>query len=211
MTKTTIPYVVSFSGLIGSGKDAAAQYLINTHGFVRMSYATTLKDAVSVIFGWDRTLLDGLTDESRVWREQIDLWWADRLNISHLTPRWVLQYIGTNVLRQHFHDDIWIASMERKLQYMEAPVVITDARFANEIESVKKVGGTTVQILRLPLPHWYAYAINLDNASSVYLQEQNIHPSEYSHICLQYDHIIENNSTIEDLYRNVDLIVSGRY
>ena len=79
--------IVGFVGFIGSGKDTAADYLVNFHGYRRDSFANTLKDAVACVFGWDRTLLEGRTKEAREWREQVDLWWAERLGMPNLTPR----------------------------------------------------------------------------------------------------------------------------
>ena len=117
--------IVGFVGLIGAGKDTAADYLVNFHNFRRDSFASTLKDAVSDVFGWDRTLVDGRTQESRAWREQVDEWWANRLNIPNLTPRWVLQFWGTEVFRQGFHSDIWIASLENKLRKTKDNIVVT--------------------------------------------------------------------------------------
>jgi len=107
--------IIGIAGLIGSGKDTAADYLVNSYGYRRDSFASTLKDAVSAVFGWDRELLEGRTRESREWREEVDLWWSARLD-RVITPRWVLQQWGTEVGRRSFHDDIWIASMENKLR-----------------------------------------------------------------------------------------------
>ena len=83
--------ILGVTGLIGSGKDTIADYLVTEHGFKRISFAASLKDAVAAVFNWDRELLEGTTKQSRQWREQVDTWWADRLQMSNLTPRWVLQ------------------------------------------------------------------------------------------------------------------------
>ena len=107
--------IIGFVGFIGSGKDTAADYLVNFHGFRRDSFANTLKDAVAAVFGWDRVLLEGRTKEAREWREQRDEWWSNRLG-KDITPRHILQYWGTEVCRQGFHDDIWIASLENKMR-----------------------------------------------------------------------------------------------
>ena len=107
--------IIGVCGLIGAGKDTVADYLVNIHEFRRESFAGTLKDAVSAVFGWDRIMLEGRTRASRAWREQPDQWWSQRLG-REITPRWILQYWGTEVCRRSFHDDIWIASLENKLR-----------------------------------------------------------------------------------------------
>ena len=144
--------IVGITGLISSGKDTAADYLCTFHGFKRMSFASALKDAVSAIFNWDRELLEGSTKASREWREEVDTWWATRLGIPHLTPRWVLQQWGTEVARKGFHNDIWVASVENRLLNLKDDIVITDCRFANELEAT--LGGVfsvLAQDLQLPL------------------------------------------------------------
>lgn len=91
--------ILAICGFIGSGKDTVADYLVEQHGFQQVSFAQSLKDSVSAVFGWNRDLLEGRSPESRKWREQVDEWWAERLGMPHLTPRWVLQYWGTEVAR----------------------------------------------------------------------------------------------------------------
>ena len=129
--------IIGVVGFIGSGKDTVADYLVNFHEFRRESFANTLKDAVAAVFGWDRVMLEGRTKEAREWREQVDPWCAERLAMPTLTPRWVLQYWGTEVCRKGFHDDIWIASLENKLRNSKDNVVISDCRFPNEISSIR--------------------------------------------------------------------------
>ena len=92
--------VIGIAGLIGSGKDTVGDMLVNNHGFRRVSYASTLKDAVAVIFGWDREMLEGKTSSARAEREVKDEWWSRKLGMP-ITPRFVLQHIGTDVLRRH--------------------------------------------------------------------------------------------------------------
>ncbi len=67
--------LIGVVGFMGSGKDTVADMLID-RGFIKDSFARTLKDAASVLFGWDRQMLDGTTVESRQWRERPDTFWA---------------------------------------------------------------------------------------------------------------------------------------
>ena len=207
--------LVGISGYIGSGKDTVADYLITFKGFKRMSYAGPLKDAVSSIFGWDRDLLEGSTKYSREWRDTVDPWWAERLDIKHLTPRWVLQQWGTEVGRRAFHDDIWIASIENRLRNIKDNVVISDCRFPNELKSIKRSGGITIRVSRGPNPVWHEAALQYckgfytegyKEALKV-LEEHNVHASEYSSVGLDFDHYIENNGTIDDLHKKIDSII----
>ena len=204
--------IIGICGFIGSGKDTVADYLVNFHEFRRESFANTLKDAVAAVFGWDRTLLEGRTKEAREWREQVDPWWAERLAMPTLTPRWVLQYWGTEVCRRAFHDDIWIASLENKLRNSKDNVVISDCRFPNEIQSIRDAGGKIVWVQRGELPDWYQTAVDA-NAGHNYavqnLKMRKIHASETAWVGTDFDTIIDNNQSIDDLYQQAKLIVSN--
>jgi len=198
--------IIGICGFIGSGKDTVADYLVNFHEFRRESFASTLKDAVSAVFGWDRTLLEGRTKEAREWREQVDPWWAERLDMPTLTPRWVLQYWGTEVCRRGFHDDTWIASLENKLRNSKDNVVISDCRFPNEIKSIKEAGGIIVWVKRGELPEWYNIAVEANQGNSIAandLKMKKIHASETAWVGTQFDFVIDNSGSIEDLFNKV--------
>ena len=208
--------IIGICGLIGAGKDTMADYLVNIHQFRRESFANTLKDAVSAVFGWDRDLLEGRTRHSREWREQVDAWWADRLNMPELTPRWVLQYWGTEVVRRSFHDDTWIASLENRLRKTTDDVVISDCRFPNEIGAIKRAGGLVVRVHRGPDPDWYGFAEMINRGpekiiewswAKTQLDKFNIHASETAWIGTAFDAVIDNNSTMDHLYAQINDLV----
>jgi len=210
--------IIGFVGFIGSGKDTAADYLVNFHGFRRDSFANTLKDAVAAVFGWDRTLLEGRTKEAREWREQVDPWWSDRLDIPTLTPRWVLQHWGTEVCRQGFHDDIWIASLENKMRRTTDNIVISDVRFPNEINAIHRAGGKVVRVIRGPDPEWYQDAWNMNQGpnnmnwavSKMKMDRLKIHTSETAWVGKNIDLEIDNNGTINDLFNQIKNLVEDR-
>lgn len=202
--------IIGVCGFQGAGKDTVADYLCNVHEFRRESFATPLKDAVSAVFGWDRELLEGRTRESRAWREQVDIWWANRLNIPDLTPRWVLQFWGTEVVRKSFHDDTWIASLENKLRQTKDDVVISDCRFPNEIRAIKSAGGLVVRVQRGLEPEWYSTAesYNLGTVEAGrYLLDLGIHASETAWIGTKFDAILDNNSSMDHLYKQIKDLV----
>ena len=204
--------IIGVCGFIGSGKDTVADYLVNLHHFRRESFANTLKDAVSAVFGWDRMMLEGRTKQAREWREQVDAWWAHRLGIPHLTPRWILQNWGTEVCRKNFHDDIWIASLENRLRTSTDDIVISDCRFPNEIAAIKKAGGRVVRVVRGAEPEWYQLAVSRNrgpNGNSSWalsgrkLEQLGIHASETAWVGTRFDAVLDNNGTLEDLYQQV--------
>jgi len=203
--------IVGFVGLIGAGKDTAADYLVNFHGFRRDSFANTLKDAVAAVFGWDRIMLEGRTAQARKWREEVDTWWADRLGIPNLTPRWVLQYWGTEVCRQGFHDDIWIASVENKMRKTKDNIVISDVRFPNEIKAIHDAGGRVIRVKRGPEPDWYEHAINFNKGERHigwaigrhHLEQLGIHSSETAWVGGDIDITIDNDGSIDDLFEHL--------
>jgi hypothetical protein len=207
--------IIGICGLIGSGKDTIADYLQNIHQFRRESFASTLKDAVSQVFGWPRDMLEGRTRKSREWREQVDPWWAERLDMPNLTPRYVLQVWGTEVARKGFHDNIWIASLENKLRKTQDDIVVSDCRFPNEILAIKSAGGIVIRVHRGPEPSWYGVALAANqcpqpNASSKILTELGIHASETAWIGTQFDAVIDNNADgMDHLYSQISGLVQG--
>jgi hypothetical protein len=207
--------IIGICGFIGSGKDTVADYLVNFHEFRRDSFASTLKDAVAAVFGWDRELLEGRTKEAREWREQVDPWWSARLNMPNLTPRLALQLWGTEVCRKSFHDDIWIASLENKLRNSKDNIVISDCRFPNEIKSIKSAGGKVIRVVRGPEPEWYEDAVNFNAGQQRIgwalgkhrLETLGIHASEFAWVGTNFDVVLDNNGSIEELYTQVKSLV----
>jgi hypothetical protein len=131
----------------------------------------------------------------------------------HLTPRWILQYWGTEVCRNGFHDDMWIASLENKLRTSTDDVVISDCRFPNEIKSIKDAGGIIVCVERGIRPHWYEVAIQAnkgDPKAQDWLKNEKIHASETSWVGTRFDRTFDNNGTIDDLFEKVRSLVGDR-
>jgi hypothetical protein len=113
-------------------------------------------------------------------------------------------------LRQHFHDDIWIASLENKLRTAKDNIVITDCRFPNEITGLKVQGANIIWIQRGIIPHWYDIASQAnrgDAKARAWLDNEGIHASEYSWAGTDFDMIVDNNKTIEHLYSQLKTLV----
>lgn len=207
--------IIAITGLKGSGKDTTADYIIkNYDNWEKDSFAGTLKDATSAIFGWDRKMLAGETPEDREIRETRDDYWSEKLGFE-VTPRIVLQKLGTDCLRSHFHQNIWVNSLERKIINTDKNVIITDCRFKNEIDMLRNLGATIIRVERNPLPEWFKKVEEIGKnhlnggVCDLYWQIdeiQNIHRSEWDWI--GYDNpdfiINANNGDFDHLYSQID-------
>lgn len=196
--------IISVSGFINSGKDSVAKYLVEEQCFVRESWAGSVKDSLAVIFGWNREWLEGHTQESRKWRESVDEWWSNRLN-RKITPRWAMQHYATEIMRDTFHDEIWTASLERKLMNYKSDVVISDTRFLNELNTIKRIGGIAIRVVRGENPKWVDVYLKhvANNTVEEFANTHDIHSSEYSSVGLKYDYVLTNNGTIDELHASI--------
>lgn len=215
--------IIGICGLIGAGKDTIAEQLVSNHSYDRYSWATPLKDITSTLFGWDRDMLEGTTPEQRTQREIKDEWWSAKLG-KDWTPRYALQLMGTEVMRNALHQDIWVLAGMHRIAG-KTNVVIPDTRFPNEIAAIRELGGKIWNVKRGPTPEWYDALTKFKSAEDVSKKEQwlkvgpelvewfmkenypGVHASEYSWHGTKFDAVIDNNSTIDELRANVDLIV----
>ena len=180
-----------------SGKDTVVDYLVEKHSFQKMSFATPLKDVISILFGFDNEQLYGNK------KEVMDDRWG-------VTPRTVMQYLGTEVFRHDINkimpnigDDFWVKSWSVQYQNMiqdgennhnkdHKHIGIADCRFQNEVDAIKQNGGIIIKIIRPGLEH-----------------ENDSHASENIDAVKNFDHVIVNDGTLEDLYKKVDQFMSN--
>ena len=195
--------IIAICGFQGSGKDTLANILIKKYGYKKLSFGGTVKDIASIIFNWDRKMLEGDSKESREWREKVDDWWSKKLEIKNLTPRYILQQIGTDLFRNNFHKDIWINCLEKKLIDYDK-VVITDCRFPNELKILNKYNATIIQIYRGNLPEWFN-DVKLGKKDP----PKELHESETSWIKESSNYNILNNGTIEELENIIKNIINN--
>ena len=191
--------IVGLVGFMGAGKGACGD-ILEQRGFQKESFAKAVKDALAPIFGWDRAMLEGDTVESRTWREQPDEYWSSKLG-KPFTPRQALQLMGTEAGRNVFHEDIWILSMEKRLD-PNKNYVITDTRFPNEVEMIHRMGGKVFRISRGPEPAWFndAYRSNVSGSNiQKLIRYPEVHYSEWAWIGCNLDARIKNDGTLEDL------------
>ncbi len=198
--------IIGIVGHIGSGKDTVGNIITQHTQGRRDSFAAPLKDVCANIFGWERSLLEGDTIESREFRETPDIFWTRKTGIDNFTPRLALQLMGTDVLRDHFHSDIWINSLEYRMRKVSTndTVVITDARFTNELDLIKQMCGQIIWVQRNELPEWFETAVEA-NAGNVVSKRimtsryRDVHQSEWNWAGYPVDHIIRNTGTLDEL------------
>lgn len=135
------PLLIGLSGKKQSGKSTIANHLFEKYNFGEISWAGPLKEKIGID-------LMGLTPEQVYGTEEqkttADLFWGK-------SPRELLQIIGTDCFRNLVHPDFWVKVGERKIQERlngGVDVSVSDCRFPNEIETIKKLGGIAVRVIR---------------------------------------------------------------
>ena len=199
--------IIGICGLIGSGKGTVADILVDYYNFQKISFADKLKDGVSGVFGWDRALLEGDTDRSRIWREKEDEFWSTELG-RPITPRLVLQLFGTDCMRNGFDENIWVLlAKKHMLDNPHVNYVIPDVRFQNEMDTIDELNGEVWQVRRGKWPEWFVpwrdHRVKPDSV---------IHESEYMWVRPDntFSSIIDNNNDLATLERAIKDQVQSR-
>lgn len=124
-------------GLIGrkqSGKDTFADYLVSHYGFEKHAFAGPVKEVCRVMF---QLTMEQLEDPQQ--KEKVDERWG-------LSPRQMMQKVGTDMVRHMWGEDFWLKNMDLRL--CGGDVVISDVRFPNEAQYIRDRGGVLVRIVR---------------------------------------------------------------
>ena len=100
---------------------------------------------------------------------------------------------------------------ELRKQSNNAPcTVISDARFRNELDLIKSMGGVVIWVQRGELPEWFEVAKtaheNVVNRKIMETKYRDVHESEWNWAGYPVDYIIDNNGTLEDLSKQIDSI-----
>lgn len=203
--------IIGIVGFAGSGKGTVADILVKKHGYTKIAFADSVKDACSAVFGWERKLLEGDTSESREFREKTDSFWSSRLGYD-MSPRLALQMMGTEAGRNVFHRDIWIYSIENKILEHEK-VVLADTRFPNEISFIRKLYGHVIRVSRGSDPEWWDDALgeNQDNFNTPIMEQKwpKIHYSEWAWIGTHFDYLLHNEGSLNELEANVTFALTS--
>jgi len=184
--------IIGITGRKFNGKDTIANHLRDRYDYQQIAFAEPLKESCRVLFGFNDEQLYGSLKET-----------SDP-NWYNLTPRQVLQYMGTDIMRnqmtnlsKEFEDKFWIKCVENKIKKIlsENPnvcIVISDVRFPNEVEMIKKLGGTVIRVKRP----------NIENNNTF-----SAHASENMIDELPVDYELINDTTREELYYKTEDII----
>ena len=130
--------LIGLAGKAGAGKDTVADYLWEKEGAIKIAFADALRAAGTSIFDLDpRNFLDRDLKEA-----EVEYW--------GMTPRRMLQLLGTEATKPVFGDDIWLKRWFLSYSAVRDTdhVVVPDVRFDVEAEAIRHLGGTIVHIVR---------------------------------------------------------------
>lgn len=173
--------LIGISGLAHTGKDTLANFLKEKRKeIVIESFATPIKEIMVNYFGFTR---EQVYDQKL--KEIEDKFW-------NITPRKLMQLIGTEMFRKNFRYDVWVKVFEKKI--LNNPnnfFVVADVRFNNEAEMVIRNNGIVIKILR-----------NSDNVVNVSHESEKGIDENLVHIFL------DNNGDLNDLKKNANIILN---
>ena len=221
--------LIGLSGKIKSGKNTVATLIneLTMDIFEEKAFAKKLKEFVASITGCD---VKNLEDQNFK-LQQLPPEWQDELQTR--TFRWLLQVIGTDALRNNVHENIWVNALfadylpkyhggidpavgsttpsDVQVFVGHPKWIITDMRFPNELDAIKKRGGITIRINRPK----EKVDVGNDTLNHVLNETKNFgiqeHPSETALDNAEFDYVIENNSTIEELKEKVkDILIKEK-
>lgn len=178
--------LIGITGRKFNGKDTLGKYFVEKMGFTRLAFADALKDACKCIFNFNDDQLYGEKKETE------DPFWK-------VTPRKVLQFVGTELFRNKLveimpdlGENIWVEVLRKKiLDNPDKCFVITDVRFPNECEMIKNMGGIVIRVKR-----------------DCMNKETDLHSSELEIEKLSVNFEIENNGTVEEMYKSAEYCFS---
>lgn len=196
MTNSTLPPIIGFTGAAGSGKSAATVWVLKNHpASCRVTFAGPIKAMARELIGgalprsWPRNAGD-YVDDPVLKNEPMPF-------LGGITPRRIMQTLGTEWGRQVIHPDFWVGvaaakveraagSTFRKSDRVPVKVVLDDVRFQNEALMVRAYGGVVVRVVRPGMAPAAEVAAHLSEAMD-----------------FEADITLVNDGTLEDLHAKV--------
>lgn len=193
--------IIGLSGRKNTGKTTLSELLIN-RGYERASFATPLKEYVAKLFDWEVGSLytqkgkEEILNNPVFWNKesckkledlaQIKLNFIDEKKFN--SRRDALQYIGTDVLRAA-DPDFHVKRFAEK--FFDGDYVIDDVRFLNEVETLRKMNGVCVHVVR---PYNWVYS-NHDSEISIsrrYVEYFVLNDTSQQKLVKKFDSFLNN-------------------
>ena len=202
--------IIGISGFAGSGKDTVSDFLLANPMVYKIAFADPIKNFAKEMWDFSYNQLFGPSQ----YRTQPDERYLLNNEKGYLTSRHVLQGIGQ--AGRDLDQDVWArygVEIAKKIlqpgwRYTKGKlvhdpqmkpanaVIISDCRYSNELRYIKQSGGILIRVTR---------------PGSGLQGEFGKHKSEteMSTISdLEFDFVINNTGTLEDLRKTVDNIYS---
>lgn len=210
--------IVGVGGLLTSGKDAFADYLVAQHGYTKLFMSEPLHDWLLTQNPWFRLdkpieCMEGWTFEPGEFHTYAEI--VHQVGYTEAKEqtevRRALQRIGTDCGRKMIDEQVWVQAMQRKvgalLQQAEelgrgARVVITGIRYENELKMMQRLGGETVWVERPSARAAHAQRLKEDSESATGAVGK--HSSELGLERKDFDSEIHNAGSLADLGRKSD-------
>jgi hypothetical protein len=176
----------------GSGKTTIANFLVEEYNYHRIPFAEPLKLMSRTLlqcFGYSKVYGDKLLNDP-VLKEQI-------LPELDVTPRSMMQTLGTEWGRKLIHPEIWLLAWKHSVEELGiyGRVVVDDVRFPNELGIVKSHPSSTLWRVERP-----SAAVNT---------EVMAHSSQQPLDRSQFQETIVNSGSIKDLHMTINNILLG--
>lgn len=197
--------IISLSGYAKVGKDEVANIIRSIDpSWEIKKFSGKLKQIASIITGIPVEKFEDQEFKKTNLGPEWFTWYPNLDRPEPMTVREFLQKLGTDAIRDGLHKDAWVNALfstyypggrtVRLTEYIKQDIppskwIITDTRFPNELSAIKVYGGKTVKIMRPGV------------------EPVNAHPSETALDGYEFDHIIYNNGTLEDLREAVKEIL----
>jgi hypothetical protein len=182
------PTVVACIGNQGAGKDEICNYLRDKHSFVKVGFSDPIYKLL-----WEMNpmlVIDNATGDVDYYSGIVTLFGIDRAKRLYPEIRRWLQIIGTEYGRDVFGQDCWIRALDARIK--DAPfVAVRDVRFENEIDYIRSRGGFVVWVQSNRAP-----------------ERDTSHTSEKLVFADHADYTVQNNTTLVELYRQLDVILA---
>lgn len=173
---------IAFVGKMRSGKDTAGHYVISKHWAMQLAFGDEIRQVIKTYFPH---LLKGNK------------------------PRKVFQKIGQ--LFREIDKNVWVNRLHKTYTVCQErgieDFVITDVRQPNEVEYLKSQGFLIVKVETEEELRLERIKASGDDFS---LEDLN-HETELAVDSLPYDYLITNNTTLEDLYKQIDFILQEEF